>query len=939
MLAIGAASASEEISDDISSIEPSDEVIAEEPSNAELNAADDNEEIRDGEILSLNDLKDRINSQEAEINLQNNYAYDPDEDNDFTKIDIEQPVVLNGNNHVIDGKGKDLEIYISSPDVTIKNLVFKNFYHNSNDDPFLYWYDNAGRLENCTFENIYSSSKLVKNNWYVFSVDGCTFKNNNVSQEILYDDVTDSSLTNCNFINNTAEKIVYKYFEDEVIDNCNFTNNSANMILDLGAKNAQISNCNFFNNDYDDVNCLVYLYSRNNVSVSNCRFVGNDFTGGGKQLVYLVGDDIKISKCVFENNSLSYTEDESPKPILQVGYYDYGTCKSNDIYLTDTSFIGNQGISIFWNSNSGNITGCTFANNLRVIKSNGEFYSDNESLYIDDEPLKFKVNVYNDTIFGYYPDNPNEAITDNILAEINFELEQTGNIAIYLNDVECYNVKMNSKNCSVNVNSLDKVRTGLVEMVINLIGEESPIELYRGNVYIDYNIYISGLNFPASVPPHQTREIEIELPKGATGTVTLNDGTGTHTLKVMDSCAAYVINGSEYPSGVHNFTVSLSNDPSFFDRTYNCSFIITPSISAPDVVSVGENEFISVDLPDDFNANITVYAMSFDNITHMPTNTQELTKVIGAKGWLKIPIDNLPSDIEFFNITVSGDWNASAMKHVNYIENDPGCSVSIDSANIEYGNDAIVRINVQNSSIQTVIYVDGNYYGIFSGNTTYGHHISDLSVGEHRIKIQISYHAEYLYSNNFIVSVKEKGPAPAVQAKIVAKDYSAYYNKGTYAVTVYGTDGKVAKGANVVFKINGKKIATVKTDAKGVAKVKIPNTYAPKTYKISATALGKTVSKKLTIKQVLKLKKVSVKKSAKKLVITATLKEGKKAIKGKKITFRFNGKKYTAKTNKKGIAKITIKKKVLKNLKKGKKVKYQATYLKDTVKRTVKVKK
>ena len=87
------------------------------------------------------------------------------------------------------------------------------------------------------------------------------------------------------------------------------------------------------------------------------------------------------------------------------------------------------------------------------------------------------------------------------------------------------------------------------------------------------------------------------------------------------------------------------------------------------------------------------------------------------------------------------------------------------------------------------------------------------------------------------------------------------------------------------------------------------------------------------------LKKVKVKKSAKKLVLRATLKINGKAVKGKKITFKFKGKKYKAKTNKKGVAKVTIKKKVLKKLKVGKKVKYQATYLKDTVKYTVKVKK
>ncbi len=89
----------------------------------------------------------------------------------------------------------------------------------------------------------------------------------------------------------------------------------------------------------------------------------------------------------------------------------------------------------------------------------------------------------------------------------------------------------------------------------------------------------------------------------------------------------------------------------------------------------------------------------------------------------------------------------------------------------------------------------------------------------------------------------------------------------------------------------------------------------------------------------LSLKKVKVKKSAKKLVLKATVKYNKKLVVKKKVTFKFNGKKYTAKTNKKGIAKITVKKKVLKKLKVGKKVKYQVSYCKATAKRIVKVKK
>ena len=112
--------------------------------------------------------------------------------------------------------------------------------------------------------------------------------------------------------------------------------------------------------------------------------------------------------------------------------------------------------------------------------------------------------------------------------------------------------------------------------------------------------------------------------------------------------------------------------------------------------------------------------------------------------------------------------------------------------------------------------------------------------------------------------------------------------------------------------------------------------YSEKTVSFTVAKKPVTPAKKTKIK--LTLKKVKVKKSAKKLVLRATLKINGKAVKGKKITFKFKGKKYKAKTNKKGVAKVTIKKKVLKKLKVGKRVNYQATYGKVTKKCTVKVK-
>lgn len=173
--------------------------------------------------------------------------------------------------------------------------------------------------------------------------------------------------------------------------------------------------------------------------------------------------------------------------------------------------------------------------------------------------------------------------------------------------------------------------------------------------------------------------------------------------------------------------------------------------------------------------------------------------------------------------------------------------------------------------------------------------------------------------------------------KLTAKDLTTYYGKPTtFKVKVVDHKYNIVKSGKVDFYINGMFIKTVKTDKNGYATFKLNK--VPGTYKITAKHGNTEITKTLKVKHVVTLKAIKVKKSAKKIVLKATLKQGKKVLKYKKVTFKFNGKIYKAKTNKKGVAKVTIKKSVLKKLKVGKKVTYQATYLKDTVKRTAKIK-
>lgn len=278
-----------------------------------------------------------------------------------------------------------------------------------------------------------------------------------------------------------------------------------------------------------------------------------------------------------------------------------------------------------------------------------------------------------------------------------------------------------------------------------------------------------------------------------------------------------------------------------------------------------------------------------------------------------------------FNVTKGSDSNKSGdskipIKFPSTFGNIPGGS----SIPIDLPDDATGTVT---------LIVNGNSYdfAVKDGKATVK--MPNLGDGNYPFTIRYSGDDQYLSFARDGTLVK---PASALGPVITAPDVRVVYSSGSYyTIKVTGTDGKPANGA--IVKISGKISKTIAAK-NGVAKFKVSQ--APGTYKINITALGKSITRTITVKHLVTLKSVTVKKSAKKLVLQATLGKIKgKYLNKKTVTFKFNGKKYKAKTNAKGIAKYTLKSSVLKKLKVGKKITYQATYAKDTVKKTVKVKK
>ena len=159
-------------------------------------------------------------------------------------------------------------------------------------------------------------------------------------------------------------------------------------------------------------------------------------------------------------------------------------------------------------------------------------------------------------------------------------------------------------------------------------------------------------------------------------------------------------------------------------------------------------------------------------------------------------------------------------------------------------------------------------------------------------------------------------------AQITANPASFIINYGgKYSITLKDASGKVIAGKTVIFTLNGKNIASVKTDSKGVATVKLTSgilktakagnknmivkfngdagyNSVSKTVKITVNKeKTRIVSSKKTFKTSQKVKKYSI-----------VLKNSKgKAVKKQKVTLKINGKTFKATTNSKGKAIFKIK--------------------------------
>lgn len=407
--------------------------------------------------------------------------------------------------------------------------------------------------------------------------------------------------------------------------------------------------------------------------------------------------------------------------------------------------------------------------------------------------------------------------------------------------------------------------------------------------------------------------IEIMLPDTLNNrllTVTIN-GTEyafAHEQNIANNIVEVDISGLDV--GNYSMTVSFAGDDRFYALSRTYSFTVEYGFHVPDEVEYGDASKVYLKLPSDANGNMEVF---IDGILFRSVRLNG--------GYAEARIDSFePNEHKICLKYTGSDYDVCEFNSSFYLT--PKITLTY---RFTAGEDRYVTVEVAKSCRGHVIFtIDEKEYKVNIKDGIARISLKNLKAGEH--DIYVDYYGANAYEDLYnwrVVTVSN--------AKIMLASSQATFKDVNIKIKLLTKDKKPFAYRTVTVKFNGKTYK-IKTNRKGILTFKKSMKLKKKSYTLKVTYMGAKLTKRIKVSPIA----VKVKKTKKRLTVKVFI--NKKA-KNEIVKIKVNNKKFKVRTNRWGVAKLAIKKNVLKKLMKGKKVTYQATYLKGTVKYTVKVKK
>ena len=406
---------------------------------------------------------------------------------------------------------------------------------------------------------------------------------------------------------------------------------------------------------------------------------------------------------------------------------------------------------------------------------------------------------------------------------------------------------------------------------------------------------ISDYNMDISVPEIKegvNSTISVDLPKDATGTVTVEIDGKKYTANVIDGTANVIVSGLS--AGDYNITTVYSGDAKYDSMTKKGNITVIPNVNVnldvSDVEMFYHDGSRLVAKLTDFQGkpivNATIY-FSINGVTYAKTTDANGTASIGL---------NLESGA--YPVIVAYNGSASYSKISKNITVTINPSIIADDLVKMYKNDTKFSAKFLGSDGKVLANttVKFNINGVLYTRTTNNDGVGSLAINLRP--------GEYVLTAYNPVTGEQQGFNITVKSLIVTQDLTKYYmNASSFQATIYDKNGSLAVGKNVTFNINGV-FYTRTVDENGVVSLAI--NLRPGEYIITTIYEELDIGNNVVVLPTLVTSDLNMTYRDGSKFTAQTLDGQGKPLVNQNVTFNVNGRLYFKTTGDDGVASLTI---------------------------------
>ena len=469
---------------------------------------------------------------------------------------------------------------------------------------------------------------------------------------------------------------------------------------------------------------------------------------------------------------------------------------------------------------------------------------------------------------------------------VNVPKDASGNVTVSVGK-DVYNAVISNGSAKVVVSGLG---AGVYNVSANFTDDKYAQNKANATVVVskvtDYNMNITVPEFKEGV----NSTISVDLPKDATGTVTVEIDGKKYTANVTNGTAK--VNIPALSAGNHNITTTYSGDAKYDSMTKKGNITVIPNVNLDvnDVVMFYHDGTRLVAKLTDSQGKPIVNATIYFNI-----NGVDYVKSTDDNGTASMGL-NLDSNVYAVTVTYNGsDIYSKISKNVTVTINP---SIIAKDLVKMYQNDTKFYAKFIGSDGKALVNttVRFNIHGVFYNRTTNDDGIAELGI--------MLRPGNYILTAYNPVTGEEQGFNITVKSLIVQNDLTKYYlNASKFEATIYDKNGSLAVNKTVTFNIHGV-FYTRSTDDKGVVSLGI--SLRPGEYIITTIYEGLAVGNNITVLPTLVTSDLNMTHEDGSNFTAQTLDGQGKPLANQNVTFNINGVFYNKVTDENGVASLAM---------------------------------